>query len=375
MTLVIFDIVAIVNLLLLMILLLTMKPRTNANRLLAAIVLDPVLGMTLIIAIYYQKAASYPILFYSSYLYDILWAPIFYYYIHLMLHKELKLTAKSLLNFSLFIAACIYFTVFALQPESYRASVFEQAMTDNYPWQLYILDYLTIIQVAIYLLLIYNIVRKHNLHIEQAFSNTNQISAKWLQEFIVISFILCAVIYFPIFINTGSIQLYMVFVPMASIMLYCYFVYKIISSPLVFSKEILQIIEQTNEVSKSGKGKMIPAGNSLELAGILETCFIKKKLYLNPDLDIQLLAESCHAKVYILSIFINNHYNKSFFDYVNYYRIEEVKMLLIASDQQKYSIDSLGEKSGFRSRSAFYKAFKKETNLTPREYVKSLSNQ
>jgi AraC-like DNA-binding protein len=108
---------------------------------------------------------------------------------------------------------------------------------------------------------------------------------------------------------------------------------------------------------------------------MLETHFVKEKLFLDPDLNISSLAKSCNSKVYILSAFINKHYNKSFFDYINYYRIEEAKKLLASPNQQKYSIDFVAEKSGFRSRSAFYKAFRKESNLTPGEYIKTSSDQ
>jgi AraC-like DNA-binding protein len=372
---VIFELVAIVNLLLLFVLLLLIKPQTKANRLLAIIMLDPVFAMVLIVAIYYQKAASYPVLFYISYLYDLIWAPLFYYYIHLMLRKEIKLSIRSLMHFSLFIAGCFYFVVFALQPEAYRVQVFQQAMTDNYPWQLNVIDYLTIVQVAIYLPLIYNMVKKHNRHIEQVFSNTDKFSAKWVQEFIVFLFFLCAIIYLPAFINPGSIWLYMLFVPLASMVLYCYFVYKVITSPLFFSMETLQLIEQTAEVAVPEKSSIVPLGVSHELANKLEALLVEKKLFLDPDLNIQLLADSCHTKVYILSAFINKHYNKSFFEYINYYRIEEAKMLLADPGQQKYSIDTLAEKSGFRSRSAFYKAFRKEIGHTPGEYIKTTLTQ
>jgi len=371
---VILNVVAIANLLLLFVLLLVIKPRTKANRLLAAIVPDPIFSMILIVAIYYQKAAAYPVLFYISYLYDILWAPLFYYYIHLMLHKELKFSVKSVKHFALFIFGVIYFTVFALQPEAYRTRVFEQAMTDNYPWQFYLIDYLTIAQVAIYLPLIYNIVKKHNRHIEQVFSNTDQISAKWVEEFIVFAFFLCAIIYFPSFINAESIQLFLFFVPLACMLLYCYFIYKAISSPLVFSEKTLQIIDQTSNVIPNNidESNDLPEESSPELGLLLESLFVEDKLFLDPELNLQALAEKCNTRVHILSAFINKQYHKNFFDYVNYYRVEEAKHLLTDPGQQKYSIDALAKISGFSSRSVFYAAFKKNTGTTPGGFLKTI---
>jgi AraC-like DNA-binding protein len=371
---VILNIVAIANLLLLFVLLLIVKPHTKANRLLAAIVLDPVFSMILIVAIYYQKAASYPVLFYISYLYDILWAPLFYFYIHQVLHKEIKITINNLKHFSLFIFGCIYFAVFSLQPEAYRTRVFEQAMTGNYPWQFFLIDYLTIAQVAIYLPLIFKIIKKHNHHVEQVFSNTDQISAKWVQKIVILFSILCVIVYFPSFINAKSIYLFMLCVPLASMLLYCYLAYKVYSSPLIFSEKTLQIIEQTQIVGqiKTKKNSSLPKEYSPELGSLLNSMIIEEKLFLDPELNIQTLAEKCSTRVYILSSYINKEYEKNFFDYINSFRIEEAKQLLADPDQQKYSIDTLATISGFSSRSVFYTAFKKNTGTTPGNYLKTI---
>jgi len=40
---------------------------------------------------------------------------------------------------------------------------------------------------------------------------------------------------------------------------------------------------------------------------------------------------------------------------------------------ERYSIDGLGEKAGFKSRTSFYRSFKEFTGLTPTQYLKQLS--
>ncbi|MBP1641250.1 MAG: quinolinate synthetase [Bacteroidetes bacterium] len=372
MSLIVLTIIAIANLLILFFLLLVVKPRTAANRLLAIILLDPVLAMLLILAIYYKKADGYPALFYVSYLYDLLWAPLLYYIFRLILHKGIRFSfQRHILHFSFFIAGCLYFSIFALQPEAYRQEVFAATISDNYPWQLSILDYFTIIQAFFYLYIIYKMARKHNRDIEQVFSNTQRISAKWIERNIVLAFFLCAAIYFPTMINAKSMTLYLIFVPVCSMILYCYLVYHAISSP-AFGQETLEIIKNSEVVIEKKEKKQLISDDEIhtQLAQTLETVLVNKKQFLDPDLNIQTLAEQCNTRLHTLSAFINHHYNKNFFDYINYYRIEEAKKLLSDPDQQKYSIDTIAEKSGFTSRSAFYKAFKKNTEFTPSEYLK-----
>lgn len=371
MPLVILCIVAIVNLLLLASLLLIKKPLAKSNKILAFIVLDPVLSMVFIIMAYYKTAANYPAIFYISYLYDFLSAPLFYYYILLVLHKETRFTAKKLLLFLSFSIGAVFFIWLGLQPWPYRHELLTRAQTGMYTWQFYALDYLTILQVAIYLPVCYTIVKKHNRLMEETFSNTSDISAQWLQEFVILSFFLCAVMYFPSVINTEPL-LYML-VPAASLVLYCYLVYKAICSPLIFSEETLQIIEQAKTESVIEHDNILYT-DTHELTNTLETLLNKKKLFLDPDLNIQTLAQECNTRVHILSSLINKHYSKNFFDYINSYRIQEAKKLFADPGQKKYSISTIAENSGFSSRSAFYNAFKKYTGATPGEYIKSIGN-
>lgn len=261
------------------------------------------------------------------------------------------------------------------QPEPYRHGLLMHTQTGKYPWQFYILDYLTILQVGIYLTVCYTIIKKHNRHIEQVFSNTVTISAQWLQKFGVLAIFLCAILYFPSFIN-ANLSLYMIMVPIASLILYFYLVYKAICSPMVFSTETLKIIDQTKEITKAVniETNTVSSDTALALANTLEKLFLKKKLFLDTNLNIQMLAELCNTRVYILSAFINKHYNKSFYDYINYYRIEEAKKLLTDPEYNKYSIDTIANKSGYGSRSVFYAAFKKNTGTTPGEYLKTIHN-
>jgi AraC-like DNA-binding protein len=376
MVFVIINIIAIVNLLLLSVLLLVLKTRTSASRFLAAIIFDPIFSMLLILAIYYKQADHYPSLFYLSYLYDLLWAPLYYYTFRLILCKGIRFPIKKyILHFSPFIVACIYFFTLAQQPETYRHEVFAKTISDNnYPWQFYIWDYITIIQVGVYLYIIYKMAKKYNRHIEQVFSNTQHISAKWVERSIILSSFLCAVIYFPSMINVKEITPYMVATPVCSLILYCYLVYRVIYSPLILRRETLEIIKQTNgeteEKKRSKQINVIEDDTQIQLARTLNVILVKKKLFLDPELNIQVLAEYCETRVHTLSAVINKHYNKNFFDYINYYRVEEAKKLLSDPEQKKYSIDTIAEKSGFSSRSAFYKAFKKNTELTPGEYIK-----
>ncbi len=61
---------------------------------------------------------------------------------------------------------------------------------------------------------------------------------------------------------------------------------------------------------------------------------------------------------------------KSFFDFVNGYRIAEAKTLLSTTNE---SVLNITYDVGFNARSSFYNAFKRETGQTPTAYRKKMS--
>lgn len=62
---------------------------------------------------------------------------------------------------------------------------------------------------------------------------------------------------------------------------------------------------------------------------------------------------------------------KTFYDYVNEYRVEEFKRLVNETDISRYTLTALSEKCGFSSRASFFRHFKASTGITPSEYIKN----
>jgi len=99
---------------------------------------------------------------------------------------------------------------------------------------------------------------------------------------------------------------------------------------------------------------------------------ITKKKYTDASLSLESLASDINISSSLLSQLINTYSDNNFTDYINKHRIELVKELLIDENYKNYTILSIGLESGFNSKSTFYAAFKKHTNLTPAEYKKEL---
>jgi TolB-like protein/AraC-like DNA-binding protein/Tfp pilus assembly protein PilF len=103
------------------------------------------------------------------------------------------------------------------------------------------------------------------------------------------------------------------------------------------------------------------------------TYFIEKKeLFLNPDLSLRSLAEELDIHPNQLSWILNESIGKNFNAYINHYRIKEFKRLAKDPSKSHITVIGLAYESGFNSKTVFNTYFKKETGLTPRQFLKSL---
>ncbi len=99
----------------------------------------------------------------------------------------------------------------------------------------------------------------------------------------------------------------------------------------------------------------------------------EEKLYLSPEFTLSKLSVNTKIAKHLLSNLFNVHINISFTDYTNQYRILKAKELLQDEDYDNLKISAIAYESGFNTLSAFNAAFKKNTDLTPSEYKKKLS--
>ena len=95
--------------------------------------------------------------------------------------------------------------------------------------------------------------------------------------------------------------------------------------------------------------------------------------YLDPELTLPKLAKGLDIPAHHLSQIINEVHKDNFFDFINQYRVEEVKSKMQDEKFENYSLLAIAFDSGFNSKSAFNRVFKKITSMTPSQYKTSLN--
>ncbi len=110
-----------------------------------------------------------------------------------------------------------------------------------------------------------------------------------------------------------------------------------------------------------------------ELAYNLDAVMRKEKPYLNAELKAGDLADRLDIPAYKLSYMLSQHLNRTFYDYVNGFRVEEFKRMVERGEHRQFTLEVISGKCGFTSRASFFKYFKQITGMTPNQYIKSVN--
>ncbi len=96
---------------------------------------------------------------------------------------------------------------------------------------------------------------------------------------------------------------------------------------------------------------------------------VTQKKYQNPNLTLTDLAKDLQTNPSLLSKVINQSFAMNFNDFVNFYRVEEVKNKLQNTANANLTIMSMAYDAGFNSKATFNRAFKKLTGKNPKEFM------
>ena len=120
--------------------------------------------------------------------------------------------------------------------------------------------------------------------------------------------------------------------------------------------------------SKSGLKEEQAAELKQQLARLME----ERRIFLDENISLPQLADILNIHPNYLSQVINERFQKNFYDFVNYYRIEEFKNIVSLEKNRNKTFFALALDCGFNSKASFNNSFKKLTGITPSQFVKSL---
>ncbi len=305
--------------------------------------------------------------------------PVFYLYVKSVCYSDFRLKRENLVVIIPFVFANLL-----LIPRFYFANAIESSYVLQHFKQMLEIRFfyvLSELQYFFYIFFIFKTLKKYKETYLENFTNSNHSSYKWLFQMTILFLLSHSVVFFKslirytdynVLLNSSNIILGII-----ALFISCWFVLKALNNPQLFKgvdSSMLLVNDVLNKRVILDDEDLSENSKSPEIIFQIEQVkkyVSEKEPYLEPSLTIQQLSKQVNISVRDLSVLINHHMNKHFFDFINEYRIEKAMGILKDVSKSKVTVLEILYEVGFNSKSSFNTAFKKYTNQTPTEFRNS----
>lgn len=306
----------------------------------------------------------------------LLHGPFLYLYVESLTSGKNRLKKTDLLHFVPFCAFFLYLFISLGFPEyASRIRMDHVDINIDPPFVFVIFLLITAFSGPVYFLASFLKLKNINTDILENFSTTEEINLQWLKTLVNIfgliwsALIAIAIAHHIFHFASMDFCTNGLFLSLSAfIILVGYFGLR--------QKEIFTrfpTAELSFVTDKKTKYQNIPL-SELEMEAYIDrikSIMEKEKPYLNPEITLPELASLIDIPSYQLSRVINEKFGCNFFDFINGYRVNEVKTKINDPSFSKLSLLGIAFDCGFNSKSAFNRIFKKMTGLTPSAYKKA----
>ncbi len=315
--------------------------------------------------------------------FELLIQPLIWLYIHSLVNVSFKLSRKHWLHLvpfaiSMGYAITVYIATLPAVDLNEKDAI-ANGLSFNPVKQ--IEEILAIFSAIVYWWLGARLVYRYRQWLFDYTSTTNYPTYNWLRKLSLLFFILIGIWgltslleNFLIFQIRPFVYLQVFFVYLSSLVYYLGFRgYLIADNEVMLATLSQQQLLTFLPVQRSGPALSV-SNNEFSKQNLLkeqiENVFIEQKLYLDPELSIQKLADVLGSSSSVVSKVINQSFGKSFRTLVNEYRVEAVKRMLDSPQSQQFSLLGIAYECGFNSEASFYRIFKSIAGISPNTYVK-----
>jgi AraC-like DNA-binding protein len=224
--------------------------------------------------------------------------------------------------------------------------------------------------ILVYLIASFRALRENGIRLKQLFSNIEPYELSWLRNVLVIFLLIWFLRFCNIplqLVDWGKwpVLIISIVYPLLILLAIASLIYSALSQHAVFSMSA-DMKEISNGVDLGHDGQQATVNKEQDLQK-LENCMVNQKLWTQTGLTLAQFAEAAELPVIYLSQLLNNELKQNFFEYVNSFRSKDAANKIIMGE--KTMLDAALE-SGFNSKTAFNRAFKKHFGLTPSQYKK-----
>jgi AraC-like DNA-binding protein len=328
------------------------------------------------------------ILFYTPFVHGLFMGPLLFFYVKSITNFHFQFSKKDLLHlipgFTYLLWCVIVVVVDKLIVKKYYLM-----NGDNDPdfdaWY----QWLQNISILVYLLLSIRFYKQYKQYVMYEFSFADVANLNWLRNFLI-AFGIITVLpliqeilqLFPVFQNLDYIGSWYYFLAFAVVVYYIAIngfnavvvpLRKLLFEPkllLQYYQPLLLAAPQTK--TEEAQYELVEQQTNTELENWkqkITSLMQNEKLYEDAELTLSQFAKQLSTNTSVLSKIINTGFQMNFNDFVNQYRVSSMMEKLKAGEQKNQTLLGIAFDCGFNSKATFNRAFKKQTGLSPKEWM------
>ena len=287
--------------------------------------------------------------------------PLFYIYIKRVSNISFK-KSKLFLILIPGIFEFIFFSFLYFQNSQQKLELYSKSSFMDF---LDILVNLSYLFSVFYCILILKHIKKHQETVNDYYSNSNGKLLKWAKFVIwyllIYLFVMTFWLFDDSFLSNAIFSLFNVI-----------FIFWIgiagIKQTIVFENIDESIKRDDKKIKETNKNQLEKDNNNFEsIIKLME----EEKVFLHSNISLVDFSRRLSLSPRYLSELIKRKTENNFSQFVNHYRVEEAKTLLLSPEKKNLSIIAIGYDSGFSSKASFYKVFKEFTSFTPLQFIQN----
>lgn len=384
-----FYLIGIVVTFFLAVILIAKRGKTEADRILVLWLVAIGLHLTSFYLYFTGGSLSLPYLLGLELPFPLLHGPLLYLYTEALTNQVASRNLR-ILHFVPFFIYYLFLVQFILSPAEHKIFVYENNGL-GYETLTGVMLVAIIISGIVYVALSLRLLGRHRRIIRDQFSYAEKINLAWLRYLIYgIGIIWIIVIFGNDAVTFSAVVVFVIILGYFGINQVGIFTQKLQPETHPVKNEPLEMeIRSPESISETvpdlpssdppgpeepPKTKYLKSSlNSafaVSIHGMLTKVMTERKLYTNPELTLDELAQELNIHRNNLSQIINTFEQKSFYDYINLKRVEEFKRIVSLPGNQKFTLLGLASDCGFNSKTSFNRNFKNATGLSPTEYLR-----
>ncbi len=307
--------------------------------------------------------------------------PLHYLYAYFLIHRHRRFQKTDWLHYLPFGVYQFFWIVYRILVSNEYAPLAQQSKTEALSTAALLYNWIIILISAVYIAKTLIMLHAWSRRLHDYFSSIGKIRLSWLRNTTLLLSIFLLVfitenLFFLFGINLSN------YFNLSSVLIAVY-VYSLgymglIKSEILSNPETVKSINQlesdetvihtesdpTTRYRKSGLTPVKLQESHQALLQLMDS----ERLYQTSDLTLAQLAERLNISPHNLSEVLNTRVHQNFFDFINQYRVEQVKKDLLDPAKRGYKLIAIAFDAGFNSKSSFNTIFKKYTGMTPSQF-------